>query len=837
MKPMFDLSQAASGHFLLRHKLQMPTVSFRVPTLADQRLQASTAPLTLIQAASGFGKTQLMANHAQQQPAAVWLSLDPKDNAPERLFLHLFAALQPLQKDQQNRAQLLQQRPEWDSDFVFWLLESSDLSAGVFYLDDLHLLQDPATLSLLYQWLSCCPIPVVVGTQQLPQSWPLETLSLNNKLTQIETHDLRFSTADLSQFFEHHQQPLDPEQAQGLQALSQGWPLGCLFLLKRLQQGAHVSELQDTQHTLSQVQNYLQAVVMPELSSPQLAFLQAAALLDDLTPELASVLAPDGPELLQALADSTPLLSKQTAGHYVVLPICRPPLIAQLTSEQRQQNSQKLIVYWLQHQHWQPALELAQNLAEPAQLAETLLEIAPLLIAQGQIPVLKNSLSALAVEQFQALPKLEVYLALALALIGHTETAQQHLNHLQALPAQAFNDQAIHLLHIEALIARRQGDSQRLLALSERMLAAQPESALLMASAWFNKSLATLQQADYAAAERHFAHAIDWNQQAHNTMTQYAARVCQARCLLYQGALELAQQTYLNILADAESVGLRQHSLCGTIEADLASIAYEHNQLEQMQTYIQSSIETAKLAYNTDLIYVYLSGLHLLINAKHLSAAESLVNQAYQSAQKQSRAMIPYLQEIKQLLLIQQGQATGFQLDSPQKQFLYHWNQQQWTAAREALPDWQSEIDAQGRALPRLQLQVYWLYLNTQAGQAQDAAWQDLLQEAAQMGAFRSALDAWPEQDLKPYEQALTQAAPSTRQAWEAVLGTPKLLLSERERELLTCLEQGLSNRLMADRLCVSENTIKTHLKNMFRKLDVSNRTAAVAQARTQGLL
>ena len=45
------------------------------------------------------------------------------------------------------------------------------------------------------------------------------------------------------------------------------------------------------------------------------------------------------------------------------------------------------------------------------------------------------------------------------------------------------------------------------------------------------------------------------------------------------------------------------------------------------------------------------------------------------------------------------------------------------------------------------------------------------------------------------------------------------------DSELLVLLRQGYTNREIADRLYLSENTVKTHLRRLFAKLGVSNRT------------
>lgn len=52
--------------------------------------------------------------------------------------------------------------------------------------------------------------------------------------------------------------------------------------------------------------------------------------------------------------------------------------------------------------------------------------------------------------------------------------------------------------------------------------------------------------------------------------------------------------------------------------------------------------------------------------------------------------------------------------------------------------------------------------------------------------------------------------------------------LSSREYELVQKLEMGLSNKDIGAALCISENTVKTHLKHVFEKLDVQNRTEAI---------
>ncbi|GAA0210758.1 response regulator transcription factor [Saccharothrix mutabilis subsp. mutabilis] len=61
--------------------------------------------------------------------------------------------------------------------------------------------------------------------------------------------------------------------------------------------------------------------------------------------------------------------------------------------------------------------------------------------------------------------------------------------------------------------------------------------------------------------------------------------------------------------------------------------------------------------------------------------------------------------------------------------------------------------------------------------------------------------------------------------------------LSSREREVLALVARGLSNAEIGRELFIAEATVKTHLLRSFKKLDVSDRTAAVMAAVERGLL
>jgi DNA-binding NarL/FixJ family response regulator len=118
----------------------------------------------------------------------------------------------------------------------------------------------------------------------------------------------------------------------------------------------------------------------------------------------------------------------------------------------------------------------------------------------------------------------------------------------------------------------------------------------------------------------------------------------------------------------------------------------------------------------------------------------------------------------------------------------------------------------------------------------------DRILQAIDAGAAGYLLkDVEPAELAKAIESAARGDAPLDPRAARAILGerraaAPAAELSDREREVLTLVAEGLPNKLIARRLDISEKTVKAHLTSVFKQIGVTDRTQAALWAERHGL-
>ena len=147
------------------------------------------------------------------------------------------------------------------------------------------------------------------------------------------------------------------------------------------------------------------------------------------------------------------------------------------------------------------------------------------------------------------------------------------------------------------------------------------------------------------------------------------------------------------------------------------------------------------------------------------------------------------------------------------------------------------ELRRMGSALPVLVLTTYddeqVLAAALRAGAngflLKDSAAEDLLRAVRTVAAGGSWLDpAVTGQVLAGYRSAALEQAPTA---------APPDLLTPREQEVLVLMARGASNAELAERLFLSEGTVKTHIGRIFAKLGVRDRAGAIVWAYDTGVV
>ena len=105
------------------------------------------------------------------------------------------------------------------------------------------------------------------------------------------------------------------------------------------------------------------------------------------------------------------------------------------------------------------------------------------------------------------------------------------------------------------------------------------------------------------------------------------------------------------------------------------------------------------------------------------------------------------------------------------------------------------------------------------------------------IGKFAGLLSRHPEVAAQWPAQVPVVPAPRAAESRRTATSALPEPLTERERAVLSFLATGMSNSEIADELCLSVNTVKTHLAAIYRKLPARRRREAVLRARQLELI
>lgn len=258
-------------------------------------LQQDPAPITLVCAPAGFGKTSLLAGWVAQSPdaAIAWLSLDRHDNDPGRLWSGLLESLRATARFP-AAAPVHGLRPPADGidpGFVEELLrEVAAVGERVWVvLDDVHVLWHPKVIASLELLVLRAPsnLRLVMSARAEP-AIGLPRLRVLGAVKEIRARDLAFTREETAEFLRRHEVVLSTADLGVLHARTDGWAAGlriaCLAIGGGEEPGAFVERFDGDDH---EVADYLLTEVLHDLPPATRRFMLRTSVCPDLSIGLA----------------------------------------------------------------------------------------------------------------------------------------------------------------------------------------------------------------------------------------------------------------------------------------------------------------------------------------------------------------------------------------------------------------------------------------------------------------------------------------------------------------------------------------------------------------------
>ena len=226
--------RGVAGSLVFRSKLRPPSAERLLPRprLLEMLDASSTKPLIVVISPAGTGKTSLLASWVSSSPRPVaWLSVDEIDHDPKQFWTGVISALGLLVDEVAPRAMTLLQRPgalDAAVAAVLDALEAQERPPSTLLIDDVHLVDDnPETVASLALFIQHLPrwLQVILIARRAPDL-PLARLRARGQLCEISYSDLLFSDDEAAELLSSLAPSMDAGSIQEVVIRADGWAAG-----------------------------------------------------------------------------------------------------------------------------------------------------------------------------------------------------------------------------------------------------------------------------------------------------------------------------------------------------------------------------------------------------------------------------------------------------------------------------------------------------------------------------------------------------------------------------------------------------------------------------------
>jgi LuxR family transcriptional regulator, maltose regulon positive regulatory protein len=872
--------------------LPRPKVVLR-PRLIERLEEGLHQKLTLISAPAGFGKTTLLSEWvAGCERRVAWLSLDEGDNDPRRFLAYLVAALQTVAASIGNGVLGMLQLPQLPPTETILTVLLNEVTAAAesftLILDDYHVIDAQSIDHILTFLVKHLPpqAHLVIATREDPQL-PLARLRARGQLTELRVSDLRFTPSEAAEFLNQTMGlKLSVEDVAALEARTEGWIVGLQLAAVSLQGHQDAAGfIKSFAGSHRFVLDYLVEEVLQRQPENIQTFLLRTSILDRLCGPLCDAVllerSGSGQQTLAYLERANLFIISMDNErrwyryHHLFADSLRQRLhqnIASSPAEARPRvnelhirasqwfEDQGLAVEAFRHAAAAGDIERAQRLITGDRIPHHLRSaVAPILDWLGSLPR----------QVLDARPWLWWRHASLLLIHGQTTGVEEKLQAAEdALQGRWAEDQDRNLVGLiaeaRAVLALTRYDVETMLAQSRRALEyLNPDSLISRATAYWTMGAAHFFSRDSAAARRAFTEALSLSQASGDIFTAILVTVGLGNVEAAENRLDVAAATYRRVL---QMAGDQPLQIIHEAHLGLAHILYEWNDLDAAEQHARQGLDLANLYDRVIDRYIVCEVFfaRLKLARGDAAGAASVLAKADQSVRREHfvhrAAEVAAAQVVTFLhqgnLAAAERLAETHQL--PLSQARVHLAREDASAALAVLEPLRRQAEAKSWQDERLKVIVLQSVAHQAHGEKDKAL--ELLGEAlalAEPGGFvrlfvdegkpmAHLLSEASAQGMTPaYVAKLLAAFETEKQESKDASSLPPARpgptliegLSQRELEVLRLIAQGFSNREIGERLFLALVTVKGHNQRIFSKLQVKNRTEAVARARELGLL
>lgn len=816
-----------------------------------QELESAAADhrLVLVSAPAGFGKTTLLGSWARQaSEPVIWVSVDALDDDPGRLARVLADAVALACPGARDDLSVLGDRAVTSVarrvDALVTCLER--LPPGpVVVLDDVHLLSAGTAQQVLGPLLRY-PGPRFVLAGRYDTALPVNRMRMTGELGEVRERTLAFTEPEVAELVRALGGTPAPDAVRSLWEVTHGWPVAVRLAIAADVLGSSERPLQQLRDRDVPITGYLVEEVIGSLPADLADFLLRASVAGVIDPVLAEALVPGGARMLDECAARGLFLTEiggsdggatayqwhaLVAAHARAVLARRDPVAAQVAHRVAAEHLGAA----------DPAVAIQHALDGHApELAATILgERWPDLLVRGDVGLIRRLHGALPAPHRNE-PDVLLALDAARAFEPGDDGGQ---------PA------AVGLL-VRTFMAPGRPPLEVALRRGAAILDAPGLDDATRAIGLYLLGRAELQRyrSDDSAPAR-LAHGAALAAQRGWVALELACRAEESLAYAHRGELLEAREHAEAVLATAVSHGWQGAGIIATAHLACGLVAYWRDELCEARTQLEAAIEAAGRLRRE--VAVHAAGLLAIVSlaegdAAGLTRARELTDAPWAdgSAPEHLRAFRMFL--------------TAVQLDAEERprEALALVDERLVAFADPLALSWQSDLrrrmgdlDGAWRALRTATVGAPEAPQVRVAIRAAEAVLHE--DEHAAHEALEGALAAASPQGLvRPLRDRAAALHPllSAHLEWgsahEALVA--RLLVAEhaappprasawdltaRERDVLVCLRSSLTSDEIADSLFLSINTVKTHMRAIYRKLGADGRRAAVRIAVRRGLL